>query len=625
MGYPAFLSAPPANPIKIDGGIQYYYVVPVKDETSITVEPIDGFEFSVDDKVVHFKFTAGNNLNRSYQLKIHAINSTGSVVQSVNIQVVSRQGVCDFVNPVKAVNGEAAIRWGRGDRDYIVGDWLRVDRTIKFFPLVSGTTDPDLDGQTLWVKSISQYRFKVAATMGGAAITPDASGVYNVAPAVAMNGSSIIHIGAGYPKFTVGKKVTLTYSDGTALPAALVGQKFVKTVLDASHVELSNTLGGAAIVSGADSFPATQDVTLLAEWDRNYPSIVAGNPTRSFTIDAPPDSFDLDPPADLNLDAFSAVGLPAGVTVTGGTAGAAGTVTIDVEEDEVLAGTTKIFPIILIANYHGNEYRRFFLLSVTRAPITTPPPPPPLPPAPFPGGTPPSPVPSALAPDAIVDVAARKLYRPGGPAGRADRMEHTLGDPYIFLAFESLGADFIFPVGATISYGIWKNLTDPAALAYGETELDAIASSTQIGIDLNSADLIAELAGKDYADLKGVIGWRFASDPDGYWNRTPAFPVRVYNLPASTATAGTGTFVQVGLLTMAQLAARATTGLEYDKWEAQVTRTVAGVKITTGWTWVAWDTVTTAADEPTSYDRGILISTDFDDPDNPGMWIKTSG
>lgn len=606
------IGSQPISPIFMDAGVDYQYVVPVQGETGISVAPVAGFTFAVDGRVVTMRYT-GTALasDTNFSVPITASNNLGNRTKNVGVRV--RGGLVRQIDPSffgAAIDGSANFRYQTTHNlpasAQPINGKLGIGSKLKLVELISGTASTGLAVSTVvWVVRVDDSigQFRVSATSGGAEITPDENGTYWFEIATIINTSELLYVG-DTSRFTVDQPLALSYTNGAGLPTGFDDPLFVKELVGAYYIRVTDAIGNAPLAADADSFAADHNVRLVADstGGRQYPAI---DSDPEMTIADGTAIADYTITTDIVADSFAVQGLPAGLSLVDDT----------ISGTPVNLGKTTQFRIKLIAYLKGRASFRYWLLNVVGA--------------------------VDLDPDFAFDLSTRRIYSVAGPAGRADRIDVTLGDPPLLIALRKLAADFEAPAGTVIRFGIKEvgaNKTVEFAddfVVFGTATLAVADQQFAVGEDWNEGALVALFAqNQRYIDFVGQLAIRFPADPDGYYRKSVQILVRVWNnehIGVATG-AGTGSFIQtkpfialVGGTPTVEIDSVPTLALAVETWSLKVIRTIDGARSLSEWFLVDWDEVTADADEATSAARGIVIPDDFDAVTNPKMWIRVGG
>lgn len=504
------VSDPPSDPIEIDPGVAYRYVIPVQGANSVD------FMSSVLD-VVHngsdrFLDVTFNGVQTSaaqiFPLTILCSTDDGEVKHVVNFRVpraadhftpsldilfLDEQGQEVYWNQKVRGTQDVDPAWGIDPASFLYVNWK-----VKF--AVGLNTRPGFEGQTLFVKSLFSGYFKCSVTAGGAAVS-DSGGVDQTVKmiiATCVDTDERIFVGDS-SKFKVGAPFNFAYSDGAAIPSAFAGDLFVKEIVDAAHIKVSATVGGAAIASDADSFASEPGIYLIFNRSgRNFPAITS-DPETVVAANAPVD-YTITSDGDI-AEFYNATLLPDGLAYSSG--------------DHKITGTpteTGFFAIKLIAFLHGARSYRYWLLTVGAAGLAT-----------------------APKPDVVLDLVTRRIYDLDG--NRADRLDVVLGDMPQLVGFESFRDAAKLPKDSVFSFGMKPRASDVVDngwdfdadtwLVYGSVNVTNDVAQISANEDWFADALAALFTDQRYLDFFGQFFWQL----NGEARERASYPflVRVYN------------------------------------------------------------------------------------------------
>lgn len=589
------LGGPPLNQtLYLDPGEPYQYVIPVENETGITVAPVAGLALSIAGRVLSVEYTGiPLTVDTTFHVDLTASNADGSISKGVSFTV--KGGALVTIDPsffAACISGSNNLRYRTtddlpGSAQPLLG-YLAIGSKIKARTRTHGSSVTGIDGATLWVVAINDALgfFQVSATSGGSPITPDQTSTYDFVIATAINTTPLFFAGDS-SRFFVDQPFNAAYTDGVALPANFTGAKFVLEIVGAYYIKLAATKGGSVINSNADSFASDETVRVIADTTggRQFPAIdsdpqiaiASGTPITPYVITA-----DFDPAS------FAVFGLPAGLALVVDTI--SGTPVIAV-------GVTR-FNVVLVAYYKGQASYRYLLLNIGAG--------------------------VSLDPDFILDIGSRRLYATSGPAGRADRLEVALGDCPQLIGIEQNANDFTFPEGAKLRILVKTAVNGGTTLIDTEMTVPADAGTLlSIGEDWLAAGLTGLQFAAGYENLWAQYQWRFTSDPAGTYRKTTWFPLRVWaNLAGGEVTTGPVSFIQTkpftqisGNVPNVSLDSVLTLNLAVETWRAAVIIS-DGTRHESIWFLVAGTDAT--AD-------GIQRPNDYAATTNEKVWVRVSG
>jgi hypothetical protein len=580
----------PADPIDIDPGVSFKWVIAAKNATSVGFVPNANFTITQSGKTLSITCKgAVGAIAQTFALSVFASNSEGTVYQKLNFRIPARKLA---VNPVfqVAVNSSAADIFfntaevhGPGN---LVGDQFAVDWNVLFDAGVKGSggspAGANLSSKIFFIKSVAGRTFKVAATSGGTAVAQDAAndGIYGLTIAFALSGSDKLYV-RDSSKFAVNDPITLSLTDGSLLPAELRGLLYVKSIINSAYIKVSATVGGAAISASADVLTST--LLAVSDGTRKHPSITSAEETDVDLLDA----VDYTPTVDVAADEFEAEGLPQGLAINTATG-------------EITGNPSEVgfFPILIIAYKGSGAGYRYWILVV--------------------GGD----TGQVILPDAVYDIISKRFYSAVGPAGRADRIDRVLGDVSLLFGFEQNGESFTMPQGATVRVRAKQKLSDVADLVYATSgALSAPQSQVQLTEDWSAVAIAALLGGETrFVDLFFWLEWRLSGDPVGQYRRSLPFTVRVWRSDdVGLATTSPSYFLQTKPFTggtAVALDSVATAGLAVDTWIARVIILNGdGTRTSSEWELVAGNDGEDVA-------GGIVRPDDYAAATNEKVWVR---
>lgn len=325
MSVPVLEAAVTDDPINIDPGVAYDYVIPVRGETSIGYTPDANFTIVLAGRVLTVTyigpFTDAEQFT-TFPITFFVSNDEGTEEQTLNFRVAPYTFAGRSVTrSVSATSGSANIAFGS-----TIDDQLRVGDVV-YLNQVSGSGGT-FDDVTRYVVSVSGSNFQVSATVGGSAITAGATLNYFLIIGVQVAGDPVMWVG-DTSSLVVNEPIVL--ANGSAVvdgqfTVFTADPSYVKEIVDGYHIKISSTPGGSAITPTANYFAAifTSLVDMLL-YVRTYPRafpVIDSDPTYSIERGGTVSYTITD---DLTADEYFARGMPVDLTLNTGTGAITGT------------------------------------------------------------------------------------------------------------------------------------------------------------------------------------------------------------------------------------------------------------------------------------------------------------
>jgi hypothetical protein len=605
------------DPVDIDPGVAYTYVIPVTGETSMGYTPDANFTIAIAGRVltvtyIGLAFAADTNLSVSF----FASNADGTTTQTLTFRIKTSSVYTPTSFPFTVAVTGTSCNFGSA-----IGSKLRPG------DFVSIVNNAGTAGGNYYVASVSGSTFTLSATYGGAAASITADSYTLKQANISIYGSSsplqpvfyadtsLLVIGA---QIKIGSKIN-------PVRAAFTGVFYVKHIWDAWHFTVSSTAGGAELTDPLTTETPTTLLDLFDDWNiggtvltfsgaggRQVPKITTG----SFLSANPGDAIDETLTADISFDESFALGLPTGLSLAAnhiaGSVAAAG-----------------YYPIILELRKGANVSKRYLVLTVAAGAVSTT-------------------AESSLSGRRVALSLQSGLVMESASARRnVNPLAVALGDGPLVVDIVD-GA--IQPAGSTpgtLQFGAKAMIAAPGStvdwdgdfIVFGSVDVtDVVAAGTQQTLvpneDWSADDLLALFdADQDLINLGAQFRWRNGDTPAGKWYRSRPFQVSVSDtiFRDDIVAVPSALFVQTTPFTLltggtgAALDSAPTVGLATDRWLAVAVRTISGARSKSEWYLIAWDGTTAAAGETTSADRGIVIPTDFNSSTNAKMWVRVDG